>query len=285
MNIRFLALLPLAFLLSCGGNESDTDGSDSAGKDSVVQEPVEVDETSTSLPSPLRVATMFKRSGLKYLPGLTNGTEKASSYQTKFALAQIMGVYSADMAYCVSNKQSNEAQKYLKTIRDVGTQINLGKVFSETSLFDRFNKNIDNEDSLGSILADIQYQTDQQLSQNQQTEMYGVIYAGAWIEAMSIGGQIYMKEGNENITMALLEQMAVCKGIIQELEKNKDADPAFAGLITEMKGIQTTIDNMPSMKKMNENPDMELSDVHATKEEVEPVIKAIEALRTKIING
>lgn len=285
MKIRFAALLPLVFAVACSNDQPAENSTDTLNKDTVntaSQEPV---ETSSQLPSPLRVASMFKRSGLKYLPGLTNDVKNTSKYTTTFVRAENMGVYSADMAYSVLNKHSNEGQQLLKTIRDIGTQINLGKVFEETSLYDRFNKNIDNEDSLGSIIADIQYKTDEQLEQNQQNELYGVIFAGAWVESMYIGAQVYRKDGNENIVPALLEQMLVCKNIIGELKANESKDPGITPLIADLKSVQDAIDAMPSMKKLDENPDLEFSEVHPTKEELEPVIKLIETLRAKMVNG
>lgn len=285
MKIRFAVLIPVLFAMACGNDPADTNGDDSAKNDTAVTADVEELESGSSLPNPLHVATMFKRSGLKYLPGLTNGSEKASSYQGTFILAQNMGVYSADMAYCVSNKQTNEGQKYLKTIRDVGLQINLGKVFSETNLYDRFSNNLDSEDSLGRIILDIQYKTDEQFDLNQQNYMNGVIFAGAWVESMYIGSQVYRKDGNENIVAALLEQMAVCKSIINELEVYKDADPGMAGLIADMQKIQSAIDNMASFKMLDANADLEFKDVHPTKDELEPVIKTIEEVRAKIVNG
>lgn len=284
MKIRFAALLPLFFAAACSNDQPADNGTDTMKKDTV-SENVEVLESNSSLPSPLSVAAMFKRSGLKYLPGLTNRTDNASKYTTTFTRAQNMGVYSADMAYCVTNKQSNEGQKLLKTIREVGSQINLGKVFEQTNLYDRFNKNIDNEDSLGSIIAEIQFETDEQLEENQQNELYGVIFAGAWIESMYIGSEVYRKDGNENIVGALLQQMAVCRNIISELKANESKDPGISALIADLSQIQSEIDNMPSMKQLNANPDIEIKDVHATKEELEPVIKKIEALRAKIVNG
>lgn len=283
MKIRYAALLPLVFAMSCS-NDPAADASDTLKKDSVVAT-VEAPESTTSLPSPLRVAAMFKRSGLKYLPGITNGNDKASNYSTTFVRAQNMGVYSADMAYCVLNKQTNESQQLLKTIRDIGTKINLGKVFDQSSLYDRFNKNLENEDSLGNIIAEIQFQTDQQLEENQQNELYGVIFAGAWIESMYIGGQVYRKDGNDKIVQALLEQMAVSESIITELKVYEAKDPNIKGLIADMQVIQAAIDAMPSMVKLKANPDLEFKDVMPTKDELETVITKIEDLRKKIVNG
>ena len=283
MKIRFAVLLPLFFAVACSNDQPVTNTQDTTPKKDTTAATVEAPESNSVLPSPLRVAAMFKRSGLKYLPGLTNTIDKSSNYTTTFSRAENMGVYSADMAYCVLNKQSNDGTQLLKTIREVGTKINLGKVFDQSSLYDRFNKNIDNEDSLGSIIAEIQYQTDEQLAENQENNLYGVIFAGAWIESMYIGSEVYRKEGNPKITQALLEQMQVCKLIIEELKNNEPKDATLTPLIADLQSLQDLIGAMPSMKKLNDNPDLDLQDVTPDKTEMEPVIKKIEDLRSKIV--
>ncbi len=177
MKLRYAFVLPLAMLAACGGDPQVVENVDSNYVDTNAT--VEIIETNSSLPTPFRVAAMFKRSELSYLPGLTFDVTKVSNYSSTFQLAQIMGVYSADMAYSVLNKQTQEGQLYLKTVREVGNKLNLSKVFDQSDLFDRFNNNMENEDSIGAIVAEIQYQTDLQLEENQQNELYGVIFAGA----------------------------------------------------------------------------------------------------------
>lgn len=283
MKPRYAVLLPLAFLAACGGDTTVTD-TDTAAQDTV-SGTVEIIETNSSLPTPFRVAAMFKRSDLSYLPGITYPADKASNYSTTFQLAQIMGVYSADMAYSVLNKQTQAGQTYLKTVREVGNKINLSKVFDQSNLFDRFNANMENEDSIGAIVAEIQYQTDMQLEENQQNELYGVIFAGAWIESMYIAGEVYKKEGNENVVQALFEQMAVLNSIIAELKAYESKDPGITGLIAQLNELQAQFDALPSVKKLDENPDLDFSDVKPEKGEMDPLIEKIGKIRETIIKG
>lgn len=284
MKIIYAALIPVALLASCGNETTDTGNNDSANGDTV-SGTVELVETNSSLPTPFRVAAMFKRADLNYLPGISYPTDKVSMYSTKFQLAQIMGVYSADMAYSVLNKQTNEGQMYLKTVREVGNKINLSKVFDQSNLFDRFNANMENEDSIGAIVADIQYATDMQLEENQQNELYGVIFAGAWIESMYIAGEVYKKEGNENVVQALFEQMAVLHSIIAELHAYETKDPGIPALIQQLDALQAEFDALPSVKQLNDQPELDFSDVKPAKGEMDPLIKKISEIRASIVKG
>lgn len=283
MKLRFAVLLPVALLAACGNDTQVVENTDSASMDTSAT--VEIIETNSSLPTPFRVAAMFKRSELSYLPGLTYDVNKASNYNSTFQLAQIMGVYSADMAYSVLNKHTQEGQQYLKVVRETGNKLNLSKVFDQSDLYERFNRNMESEDSIGTIVAEIQYQTDMQLEENQQNELYGVIFAGAWIESMYIAGEVYKKEGNENVVQALFEQMAVLNSITTELKAYEAKDPGITGLLTQLNDLQAEFDKLPSVVQLNDNPDLDFSDVKPAKGEMDPLIEKIAAIRANIIKG
>lgn len=283
MKLRYAVLLPAVFLFACGG-DTQVENTDTLPQDTLAGT-VELVETNSSLPTPFRVAAMFKRSDLSYLPGITYDAAKVSNYSTRFQLAQIMGVYSADMAYSVLNKQTQAGQTYLKAVREVAGKIELGKVFDQSNLYDRFNANMENEDSIGAIVADIQYETDMQLEENQQNELYGIIFAGAWIESMYIAGEVYKQEGKENVEQALFEQMAVLNSIIAELKAYESKMPENAALIASLTDLQAQFDALPSVQKLNENPDLDFSDVEPAKGEMDPLIEKIGTIRANIIKG
>jgi hypothetical protein len=278
------AAVLLAGQFSCSG-DSGAGSSDTLANDTITA-PAEVltdDDEGGMLPSPLQVAAIFKSSGLKYLPGVTSPADKAASYSTTYTRAWSMGVYSADMAYCVLNKQTQPAQNYLKVVRSQADLINLGKVFAQTALFDRFNNNLGNEDSLQSILAGIKEETDAQLVNNEQSHLYGVIFAGAWIESLHIAGEVYKQEPSDQVLVKFFEQMIILESITKELERHKDKDEAISALIADLKGLQDTFNTLASVKKMNENPDLGFSDVKPTKEEVLILIKKVDEIHAKTV--
>lgn len=282
-----LMLLPAAALLisSCGSGGGQTPNDTGKKPDSLTQNNDSAMQSEHLLPSPLQVAVMYKKSGMKYLPGLTNDVSKASNYSTKIARAQAMGVYSSDMAYCVLNKQTQDAQKYMKTVREIAGQIDLGKVFDNSTLYDRFNANLDKEDSLMSIVADIQMETDMLLSSNQQDYLYGVIYSAAWIESMHVGGQVYQQDQNMKIAPTLIEQLSILGSIVKELKAMEKKDPAIPGILAQMTELQTLYMGIPAIKTALESEDVDFSKIQLKKEELDSLIKKIEEIRTKIVNG
>lgn len=292
MKKSMTLVLPCLMLFAACGSETNKPETDSAKpKDSTT---VTTDDTmdddsddavSYTLPSPLQVAALFKKSGLKYIPGISHDPGASSKYSTRFQRAQNMGIYSADMAYCVLNKQNNEAMKYMKVVRECATGIDLGRIFENNTLYDRFNKNLDNEDSLRSVIAEIQMESDMLMAQNNQKQLYGIIYSGAWVESMYIGAQVYKKNPDEKIVPKLLEQMTILNSIIKELKANESKDSGIPALIEDFTALQTIYENIPAIKAIKESDEVDFNAVKVTKEELNSLIQKIEQMRTKITNG
>ncbi|TND10051.1 MAG: hypothetical protein FD123_733 [Bacteroidetes bacterium] len=286
-----LVLLPCLMLLAaCSGDSGKPAGDSAKPKDSTDLTTDDMDDDSDdavsyTLPSPLQVAALFKKSGLKYLPGVGHDAASSSKYSTRFQRAQNMGVYSADMAYCVMNKQNNEAVKYMKVVKECATAVDLGKIFENNGLYERFNKNLDNEDSLRGVIADIQMETDMLMAQNDQKQLYGIIYSGAWVESMYIGAQVYKKSPDEKIVPKLLEQMTILSSIIKELKVNESKDAGIPTLLADFSALQTIYENIPAIKTIKESDDVDFNAVKVSKEDLDQLIQKIEQLRSKIVNG
>jgi hypothetical protein len=280
-----IPVLCLSLAVACDTPATNNASSDTANvKDSATSQS-EADETHNTLPSPLHIARMFRSAGLKYLPEITSPADKVASYTTTISRALNMGIYSSDLAYCTLNKQSNESQKYLKNIRTLADQINLGKIFAQTGLYDRFNSNLNKEDSLTSIITDIQFQTDALLEQNEQNHLYGILFSGAWVESMHLGGEVYRKEPNEDLVSTLLTQMGILKSIMQELEIYKQKDPSIGGVVADLSQLQEIFQSIPAIQKISADPEADFASIKLTKEEITPLIDKITEIRTKIINN
>ena len=75
------------------------------------------------MPSPLQIAAIFKRAGLKYARETTNDIDNVSNYTDRVTKALNFGVYAADLSYCVLNKQPQDAVKYMKTIKTLSDDL------------------------------------------------------------------------------------------------------------------------------------------------------------------
>src|SRR5690606_21338525 len=86
-TVKLLILTTSIFLVSCGGESSTSDDmtiidTTALETDESFEDLFESDELDYYLPSPLQVASIFKKSGLAYNSDATHKPEMASKYTT-----------------------------------------------------------------------------------------------------------------------------------------------------------------------------------------------------------
>lgn len=253
---------------------------------SVVSNQNEIDveeDNQVTLPSPLRIATTFKRSGLKFIDGSLNPAENANLYTSTYTKALNLGVYSADMAYCLLNKQYATSKNYLKTCKEVGEQLGLNSAFEANDLAKRFESNMGKDDSLMKLVSDLQMQTDLVLEQSKQTHVSALMFTGAWIETIHSASQVYMK-GEAKMAPVILEQFTLINDVIKVLNIQKEKDTSIAVLIADLEFIKTEFYAIEALK----NVDLEEVDFTTLKlnaNDLSALCEKTEALRDKIIKG
>jgi hypothetical protein len=244
----------------------------------------ETPEVTYSLPSPLQIASIFKKSGLKYKADITSKLVDPAKYTTNLTKAINLGVYSADLSYTVLNKQNQEAMNYMKLSRQLADNLGMGSVFEQGNLSKRFEKNIGNEDSLAYIIAELQMVTDMYLDENDQQQVTSIVFSGAWIESMYIGSKVYEKGKDKSLNNKLAEQMTILGSIIKALKAEEKKDAAITGLIADLTSVKDIYDELPSVKNNPEAADDNEKELSLTDDEVSKLTAKIEILRTKFIN-
>jgi len=201
-------------IAACGSDNTKEESITTPVEDSVVAE-AETEEITYSLPSPLQIASIFKKSGLKYKAGITSELKDPAKYTTNLSKAINLGVYSADLSYAVLNKQNQEAMTYMKLSRQLADNLGIGSVFDQGNLSKRFEKNLTNEDSLAYIIAELQMVTDMYLDENDQQQVTSIVFSGAWIESMYIASRVFEKGKDKSLNNKLAEQMTILGIIIK----------------------------------------------------------------------
>ncbi|MBN8697107.1 MAG: hypothetical protein J0L87_11320 [Bacteroidetes bacterium] len=270
--------------VACGSDTPKEELTEEVAVDSTAVVEEETETTSYSLPSPLQIASIFKKSGLKYKDGVTSSQKDVAKYTTNLNKALNLGVYSADLSYSVLNKQNQEAMNYMKLCRQLADNLGMGSVFDQGNLSARFEKNLGNEDSLAYIIAELQMVTDMYLDENNQQQITSIVFAGAWVESLYIGSKVFEKSKSKDLNSKLAEQMTILESIVNALKAEEKKDANITGLIADMESVKTIYDALESVKKFQESTD-ENAEVTLSDEEVAQLTKKIEEVRTKFING
>ncbi len=270
--------------VACGSDTPKEELTEEVAVDSAAVVEEETETTSYSLPSPLQIASIFKKSGLKYKDGVTSSQKDVAKYTTNLNKALNLGVYSADLSYSVLNKQNQVAMNYMKLCRQLADNLGMGSVFDQGNLSARFEKNLGNEDSLAYIIAELQMVTDMYLDENNQQQVTSIVFAGAWVESLYIGSKVFEKSKSKDLNSKLAEQMTILESIVNALKAEEKKDANITGLIADMESVKTIYDGLESVKKFKESTD-ENAEVTLSDEEVAQLTKKIEEVRTKFING
>lgn len=288
-SILGIALVSTSLLFfSCEGESPIDEGIEVAANDTLeAQVSVDIFESPDvdyHLPSALQVASIFKKSGMKYNSGVTNATENSNNYTSELQQKLNFGVYSADLAYCITNDQSNEARKFLNVIQELADVQGMAAVFDNKDLMDRFDTNLEIKDSIESIMFEIHERTEEYMEENDMMHTSAVHYAGAWVEGMYLGVYDFENNGNdENVGSQITEQMEILKNIIQGTQDPKNSGMDIEWLITDLQNIQSTYDGFESVQAFYKDEDAEK--LLLTDKEFETLGTLIKDVRSKIVNA
>lgn len=206
------------------------------------------DFTVANIPSPAEVVNDMASYKLNYSSAYLSDISKAKEYKSDFAKAINLGIYNMDMAYAIANAQGNDVLKYLKTAMVEIDALGMKAAFDQL-IGKRTETNINNRDSLLSILDEMYVRGDSYLRTNQRIETATYIFIGSWIEALHL---VCITGANEKdaiqkarIHKHLWDQRLYLKnilGLLEELKNNKDA----SDLAKDLDVVYKEIDAIPS---------------------------------------
>ncbi len=284
-SILFLGAVVL-ILKSCSDEPKSTESELLVKADSTIEAAVAEDlqETTVDLPSPLQLASIFKKSGLKYVGEIANSPKNVTKYNGNNNVRALnLGVYSTDLAYTLLNRQFDESKGYLKVCQEISTALGLKKAFETNGLAERFVKNMGKEDSLMEIIAEIQMQSDEILEEHNQEHLKAVAFAGAWFESIYIASKVYATDKNKYLCVSLMEQFSIAENIIKALKANQKKEPECELLCDDINSVLSLFKNSTAIKIANPDEDLDFSKITLTDQEFNALEKKINEIRTNII--
>lgn len=272
------ALVGTMFISSCGSEPKE----ESTNAETVVEQPQDMEVQISEefvLPSTVQIGDLFRNSGLEYVDGLTLDPQKSSSYNTTFDKYFAFGAYWTDMTYCVLNQQSQEARKYMKVVKEISSDLGAGEVYNDQTLLDRFDKNLDNNDSILMILIEIDEKTDIYVEDNDQGEFALVAFVGGWAEGMYLGVSTSSFEGHTKLTGRIIEQMVILDKLIEGLSAYEGSSKRVDAVLVEMKSLYEFYINIPAIA----NVEGSIADVKIPSTDMKLLGDKILSLRSLIV--
>lgn len=223
-----LSLIVLVFafgLSSCNPASDDQDSEkDSLAQDSLVEAQANVEppkEIEYPLNTPVEISSMLNNAGASYI-FLCNAPENVDRYLTDQSRAINLGVYGADLAYVSTYNKKQETHNYLDVSKSLTEQLGISSVFDE-NLMQRIEQNIENKDSLHTIISNSFEQTYQALQENGKGHIAVIVLAGGWIEGLYIAGNLAQNSmDNKEILLGIAEQKVNLDKLTLAMEVYKD---------------------------------------------------------------
>jgi hypothetical protein len=219
------------------------------------------------VPNSYEVTQLIYESGARYNLHISNGPEKAGDYITQRDKVLNLGVYAADLAYATTYMMKQATLDYLEASKTLIDDLGISTTFN-VNYADRVEANIDNRDSLISIVGESFDDTWEYMLQNKQDVMARLVVVGSWIEGFYLTSKVAADADDNTAFLEALARQKVSLGelidILGSVKKAEEVAEIYEALVdmnTVYDGVGDTL----------------------TEEQFKSLSEKIEALRASIV--
>lgn len=189
------------------------------------------------IPTSYEVITMLNDAGAPFIIGINNPTDNVTKYVSTKDKAINLGIYGADLSYASTYNFRQETRDYLNVSKELIDELQIASAFNK-DFANNVEENIENKDSLISIITESFYDTYRYLRKNDQDVTSVLVVAGSWIESVFITSQIIItsKEKEPFITILANQKNSLAQ-LLEVLEPVKD-DNSVTDIYTKLIEIE-----------------------------------------------
>lgn len=232
---RYSSILSFSLFLFACNTPNSNDNEVVTGSDSIQNsiKNTKAQEVFYSIPSPIETISLLKDAGAKYDAHYLNPIENVSKYTTVTSKALNLGIYGSDLSFTSMFDQTQESMLYLRCANKLAAGLGINGAFNENTA-NRLESNVQNRDSLLSIISDSYWTTDAYLKDNGQPGVSALIVAGGWIEGLYIGTQIANVTQNKEVITRIGEQKLSLENLIALLESYKADNAGIVAVLNSL---------------------------------------------------
>lgn len=274
-KLGILSLALIIGLASCKQDQQKTESGDKTAEKEQKTQDKKTDKKSGDdinypVPTPYDVTKMLNKAGASYVISLTNDVEKVDQYFTEEKKALNLGVYGADLSYASTYNKTQETTDYLGASKQLTDELGINTSINE-NIMERVEKNINNTDSLHSIISKSFYDTFEFLNENGKGDISVLVLAGGWIEGLYLSTHLVAENPSE-----------VKKGIAQQ----KDVLLKLIGLLEEYKGerkaINRTLQSLESIMNIFREANISKDNLNFSEENFDKLMQTTAEIRDRI---
>lgn len=260
-------VMMLLILSGCKTSTQKQEEVSSTDSDLVSKEEVIKELSGYPIPDSYEITKLIYESGAPYILSLSNSAAKAGDYITHRDKVLNLGVYATDLCYATTYMMKQGTMNYLEASKTLIDELGISTTFN-IDYASRIEKNMDNRDSLISIVSESFGDTWNYLVQNEQDVLARLVVCGSWIEGIYITSKVASRaRDNTEILSILAKQKNSLNELVSLLEPVKDVEEVesiFKGLVA----LQAIYDGVGDA---------------LTEEQLESISSQIEVLRDSIV--
>jgi len=235
---HIFVIIPFWGLFSCSESGPNTMNDIVEQDQSYINSLDEVKNIFYMIPSPMETAILVKKSGAEYDYRLLNAPNNVSKYDTKYKKAVNLGVYSADLSYATLYDQIQDIRFYITSSKSLAEDLGVMKAFDQ-NMIDRVEYNLEDKDSMMSIVSDIYWIADAHLKETDNVVVSSLMLYGGWIEAFYLAANLYSVDiDNTELRMRITEQKHSLDNLLSLLTKTAVIDEQINDCIDHLKQLQ-----------------------------------------------
>ncbi len=287
---RMLMVLAIGSMIACGGKK--TESVDESAEFDVAKEELKqsIDKVIYNIPSPAELPYLLEATGADFNGTFVNSIESLSKYKSTFDKAALnLGVYAGDIGYLSSYSQTQEALDYLQAAKELADYLGVVDAMDQAVL-ERFEQNIDERDSLYTIINNAVDHVDEYLLTEQRNKVAALVTTGSFIEGLYVSTELVrtyprdlLPDDTRNLILTpviqlIFKQEESLKELIR-LVNSVEQD----ALISEIKaGLEDLKSNFEAIN-MEEQIKNNRADLMLTDESLSSITETVNKIRTDII--
>lgn len=278
----------LLFSCSSDNGKNDAASSDTASTNANSQELANAQQILYTLPSPVEAAALMKMSGATFDKNHLNPTSNVSKYVSNDSKALNLGIYGTDLIYASIFEQTQESAEYFKCANTLSTSLGISGAFGETT-FKRLKANINNRDSLLSIVAESSLDADSYFKENERPAASAMVAAGGWIEGLYIATRIANATKHQEVIQRVAEQKNSINNLIA-LVSSFGSEQGLTPVLNDLKEIKSLFDVLEVTREQASKVDPTSTvptigvkkKITITAEQLKAISNKVEMIRNKI---
>jgi len=244
-TIKFVCVIGATSMLFACGSSEETDETVALTETSVEnkEKDTKAQNVFYSIPSPIETTSLLKAAGAKYNKAYLNPIENVSKYSSVKSKALNLGIYGSDLSFTSIFDQTQESMLYLRCANKLSSGLGINGAFDDKTTA-RLEANLENRDSLLTIISDSYWNADSYLKDNGQPGVSALIIAGGWMEGLYIATQIANTTNNAEIIKRIGEQKLSFENLIALLDSHKTESESVAEVLAMLMPLKEAFDSV-----------------------------------------